>query len=117
MADRLRLFLRLLGPEAAAAAEAESRAWLLVCPHCGLTRSVWEMGGIRYRASGATSRRLLHCPKCGQTGWHRVVKGPNFPTQRAPVWPVFRLVIGLLLAIWFAVAGIVLIILTLTRLV
>jgi hypothetical protein len=53
MADRRPgLFARLLGPEAAAAMERESRAWLVICPDCGFSRSVRDMGGTRYKASG-----------------------------------------------------------------
>jgi predicted RNA-binding Zn-ribbon protein involved in translation (DUF1610 family) len=100
-------FLRLLGPEGAAAAEAESRGWLLVCPNCGLSRSVWEMGAVRYKASG-TGRRLFVCPRCGEAGWHRYERGPDFPTTTGPVWPIVRLVLGLVLAIWLGVAAILL---------
>lgn len=52
--------------------EAESRAWMVRCP-CGHKRSIWELGGVRWKASG-NPRRLLACPACGQTTWHTVVK-------------------------------------------
>jgi len=110
------LFLRLLGPEGAAAAEAESRAWLVTCPNCDFSRSVWDMGGIRYKASG-TSRRALHCPHCGQTGWHLVHKGPNFPTSTGSSWPLVRLIVGLVLLILLAVAAILLLVFKLTGLI
>jgi predicted RNA-binding Zn-ribbon protein involved in translation (DUF1610 family) len=100
-----RFFARLLGAEAAAAMEAESRAWLIVCPHCGFARSVWDTGGVRYKASGA-SRVGMACPRCGRTGWHRIEKGPDFPAATGPVWPLVRLILALLLLILLAVAAI-----------
>jgi hypothetical protein len=49
--------------------EAESRSWMLRCNVCGLERSVWEMGGVRWKAAGRSSR-LMRCPRCGRTTWH-----------------------------------------------
>ncbi|MFN9720816.1 MAG: serine/threonine-protein kinase [Planctomycetota bacterium] len=57
--------------------EAESRAWKAIC-RCGCERSIWDLGGIRYRAFGETLR-FLHCPKCGHVGWHTVVSKPDSP--------------------------------------
>jgi hypothetical protein len=111
------LFMRLLGPETAAAMEAESRAWLVICPHCSFSRSVWETGGTRYKASGGTSRVMMRCPGCGQTGWHRIEKGPNFPTTSGPVWPLVRLILGLILVIGLVVAGILFLVFKLTGLI
>ncbi|MEM8741265.1 MAG: hypothetical protein AAGE13_07175 [Pseudomonadota bacterium] len=68
-----RLILRFMSPKTRARAEAESRAWIATCPACGHERSVWEMGGLRYGASGAPRWRLT-CPACGATGWHQVEK-------------------------------------------
>src|SRR4051812_32309788 len=76
-------------------------------PHCGFERSVWETGGVRYRASGS-SRVRMACPRCGRTGWQKILKGPDFPAVRGPVWPLVRLVVGLVLAILLVVAAIVL---------
>lgn len=49
---------------------AYSQRWFAVCP-CGCVRSIWELGGIRYRAAGRP-RRLMRCPKCGRRTWHSV---------------------------------------------
>jgi hypothetical protein len=54
----------------AQALEAESRAWMVQCP-CGAERSVWDIGGIRYKAAGRP-RWLRRCPQCGKWKWHRV---------------------------------------------
>jgi hypothetical protein len=53
--------------------EAESRSWMLHCNVCGLERSVWEIGGVRWKAAGHPSRRM-HCPRCGQTTWHKLYR-------------------------------------------
>jgi hypothetical protein len=111
-----RFFTRWLGPEAAAAAEAESRAWLAVCPHCGFERSVWETGGVRYLASGG-GRVGMTCPQCGRSGWQKIVKGPDFPAVRGPVWPLVRLIVAMVLLILLVVAAILLAVFKLTGLI
>ena len=116
MSGSQRFFTRMLGPEAAAAAEAESRAWLLVCPHCGFERSVWDTGGVRYLSSGS-GRVGMTCGRCGQSGWQKIVKGPNFPITRGPVWPLVRLVIGIVLTVWIVIAAIILTVFKLTGLI
>ena len=81
MSRTQRFFTRFAGAETAAAMEAHSRAWLVECPNCGHERSIWELGGIRYKAAG-NPRTRLRCPKCGQAGWHKVHKAADFPTTR-----------------------------------
>lgn len=53
--------------------EADSKAWKLRCPGCEHERSVWEIGGIRWKAYG-NPRWLLRCPNCGERRWHKVYK-------------------------------------------
>ena len=53
----------------AAQMEAESRAWRLRCKTCGLERSVWELGGVRWKAAGNPLRKIF-CPACGHATWH-----------------------------------------------
>jgi phage terminase large subunit GpA-like protein len=65
--------VRLLPRRWADALEADSRRWLIVCPSCGHERSVWDIGGIRYKAAG-NPRWYMRCPQCGQRSWHKVVK-------------------------------------------
>ena len=57
-----RLFQRL-APWWADAMEAESREWVSDCV-CGRTFSVWDVGGIRFKAKGSPKQRL-RCPDCG----------------------------------------------------
>jgi hypothetical protein len=97
MSRTQRFFTRLAGAETAAAMEAHSRAWLVRCPHCGHERSIWEIGGIRYKAAG-NPRTRMRCPQCGKAGWHKVAKAANFPATNVPVWPLIRLILSLVLA-------------------
>lgn len=55
---------------------AESLTWMLRCPNCGLERSVWETGGIRWKATGSP-RRLMACSQCGQRTWHTLYRKPG----------------------------------------
>jgi hypothetical protein len=49
---------------------AESLRWMIRC-ECGFERSVWEVGGVRWKAKG-NPRYLASCPQCGQKSWHSV---------------------------------------------
>lgn len=61
-----KLVTNLLPAKWAADIQAESQGWLLRCPTCGTARSVWEMGGIRYKASAKGRTVYAMCPTCGQ---------------------------------------------------
>lgn len=74
----------------ATALEAESREWLVRCPACGHARSVWDLGGVRYKAHG-TKRIFRRCPACRRVGWHLVSRerdGVRLPPLRParPLW-------------------------------
>ena len=79
-----RLIARV-APDVAAKMEAESRTWMIRCPYCGYERSVWEMGGVRYKASG-TSRQLRRCPQCGRLSWHILYRRKD-PPGAGPALP------------------------------
>jgi hypothetical protein len=70
-----RLLVAILPPRLAAELEAESRAWQLRCEKCGFEQSIWEIGGVRWKAAG-TPRPLRTCDRCGQRSWHRIQKRP-----------------------------------------
>lgn len=53
--------------------KAESQMWMMKCGNCNHERSIWDMGGIRWKASGRP-RRYRACPNCGQRSWHMVYK-------------------------------------------
>ena len=54
-----------------AAAEAESRQWIATCPNCGKATSIWDLGGIRYKACG-NPLRGIRCANCNKFGLHKV---------------------------------------------
>lgn len=53
----------------AQAIQAESQSWLLRCPACGTTRSVWDVGGIRFKAASRSKRLYLRCAHCHSWRW------------------------------------------------
>ena len=69
----LRAIICRLFPGLGARIEAESRTWFLQCPECGHEISVWDAGGVRYRARG-NPRRLMRCGGCGTSSWHKVYR-------------------------------------------
>ena len=88
------------------AMEAESRAWMVRCPHCGFERSVWDMGGIRYKAAG-TSRNYMRCPSCGKRGWNKIYfKGGVPGVEPASAGFVLRLVVSIVAGVLVATAAI-----------
>ena len=63
--------------------EAESRTWQMRCPR-GHEFSVWDAGGIRYKAAGKPTR-LMRCPHCGARSWATLYRqGENAPTATDP---------------------------------
>ncbi|GIK58988.1 MAG: hypothetical protein BroJett015_46510 [Chloroflexota bacterium] len=56
----------LLPAKWAADIQAESQRWLLRCPACGTAQSVWERGGIRYKARSKGRLVYATCATCGQ---------------------------------------------------
>jgi len=60
---KLQELLATLLPDGwAASMEHESRAWRMRCP-CGAETSIWDMGGVRWKAGGEP-RRLGTCSQC-----------------------------------------------------
>ncbi len=58
-------------PNLAAKMEADSRRWMVQCRRCGHEVSVWDSGGIRYKARG-TVWRYGKCSNCGNRSMLRV---------------------------------------------
>lgn len=113
MSRSQRILTGLAGPETAAAMEAHSRAWMVRCPNCRHSRSIWELGGIRYKAAG-TARMRLHCPNCGQSGWHQVARSTDFPATDVPIWRLLSLIVSITLGILILIALIAGLVLKLT---
>lgn len=68
-----RILLLLLPQRHRAAAEQESRNWDMICDACGHSRSVWDLGGIRWKAKGRRTTRAF-CPACKLRGPHHLEK-------------------------------------------
>lgn len=52
--------------------EKESREWKVRCK-CGYETSVWELGGIRWKAKG-NKKRYMVCPSCKASSWMSIVR-------------------------------------------
>lgn len=63
-----RFFMAIFPASWAGSMEAESREWMVRCK-CGHERSIWDLGGIKWKATG-TSRNYGRCPVCGKRSWH-----------------------------------------------
>jgi len=50
----------------------ESKLYKFDCD-CGKTSSIWEIGGIRYKAIGNPTK-LVKCPGCGKAAMRRIYK-------------------------------------------
>lgn len=59
----------------AASMEAESRTWIMKCPACGRETSIWDMGGIRFKAAGKPWR-WGRCIGCHTTFWGQMYRRP-----------------------------------------
>lgn len=68
-----RLVTRLM-PGRAAEIERESRQWDVICPRCGHAQSLWDLGGIRYKATSKGKRIGATCPNCGERGMFEVIR-------------------------------------------
>jgi phage FluMu protein Com len=67
------LIMRFMSPKMREDAEAESRKWVATCPRCQSINSIWDMGGMRYKAAGRPIK-LVRCPKCGKISPHQFEK-------------------------------------------
>jgi hypothetical protein len=67
------LILAIVSKKTATSMEEESRRWIATCRHCGQETSIWDLGGIRYGASGKSSTRI-RCRGCDEVGWQTFVK-------------------------------------------
>lgn len=65
MSGLQRFILALLPRRWGEEARAQSQAWHLCCTRCGTGRSVWDAGGIRWKARSAGKRTLVRCARCG----------------------------------------------------
>ena len=55
------------------AIKKESMQWGFICKECKERSSIWEAGGMRYKAKGEP-RIYIKCPKCGVKAMQKVTK-------------------------------------------
>jgi hypothetical protein len=67
-----RFFTAIFPRSWAKSMEADSRSWIIHCSHCGHERSIWDIGGIRWKSYGNPPRSYMRCPSCGKRSWHQV---------------------------------------------
>lgn len=51
----------------------ESMQWVFKCDACKSKTSIWDLGGIRYKASGSPKMELK-CINCGKSAMQAVFK-------------------------------------------
>jgi hypothetical protein len=73
MTSMQQFFMKVLPSAWAESMHTESQQWMVRCGSCGHERSVWELGGIRWKAGG-NPRQLRVCPHCGQRNWHSLYR-------------------------------------------
>lgn len=62
-----RLVKTLLPHRLSDAMQKESERWLLHCPACAGTQSVWDVGGVRFGAASLAKKVRVRCRHCGRT--------------------------------------------------
>jgi hypothetical protein len=53
--------------------EADSRRWMIQCSSCNFEQSIWDIGGVKWKAYG-TSYTAKRCKNCGKIARHKVYK-------------------------------------------
>lgn len=66
-----KIFKAIMPAATLANMEAESRKWNVKCKTCGTERNIWEMGGIRYSATGSKTT-VVRCEPCDTYRSHSV---------------------------------------------
>ena len=77
------ILVNVLPDSWAASMESESRGWYMRCP-CGAETSVWEMGGVRWKAAG-NPVRAGECAACGRKFMGQLYQRPEGGGQRPEV--------------------------------
>lgn len=66
MSTLQKFFLAVLPQSWGESMRADSQRWQFRCCTCGWTRSVWDAGGIRWKAHSAGKRTMMRCLQCKQ---------------------------------------------------
>jgi hypothetical protein len=68
-----RFFLAIMPRSIGQDMEKHSRLWMMQCQLCQHEISIWDLGGIRYKATG-NPRSYRRCLKCGKRTWQKCYK-------------------------------------------
>jgi hypothetical protein len=60
-----RVFMAILPKSWANDMRAESQRWQIRCCTCGKSGSLWDAGGIRWKATSVGKITLVKCSQCG----------------------------------------------------
>lgn len=73
MTRRQKILKAILPASWAESMEKESRRWMMRCENCNAEKSVWDFGGVRWKATG-NPRRKMFCLDCKYNSWHTTYK-------------------------------------------
>ena len=59
-----RFFMAILPERWAESMKRDSQAWKIRCTKCDFMKSIWDVGGIRWKAYSRGKRTLIRCPHC-----------------------------------------------------
>jgi RNase P subunit RPR2 len=79
------IILRFMPKPMKTEAEDESRHWVTTCPRCQQPFSVWDTGGVRYKATGGVRITLVRCPHCGKNSFVRFERKTDPPAKAQAV--------------------------------
>ena len=63
-----RWLVTLLPKSWAESMEKESKEWKVICP-CGAKDTIWDIGGIRWKARAHKKTSYVVCRTCGEGAW------------------------------------------------
>lgn len=68
-----RFFKMISSKQGFEAMQQESKTWMVQCSNCKYEKSIWDMGGIRYKAVG-NPKTYMRCSNCNQGNWHTIYR-------------------------------------------
>jgi len=78
-----RFFLAVLPQRWGESMKRDSKAWRFRCITCDFSRSVWDAGGIRWKAASRGKRTMIYCTVCGKLRSAAVEYRPDDSTDDA----------------------------------
>ena len=79
-----RLFMAVLPASWGRSMQRDSQAWKMRCTTCGHLRSIWDAGGIRWKAYSVGKRMYLKCEQCNCMRVMAIEYLPDAPSTATP---------------------------------